>query len=89
MRLGYSCGVEGHIATRCPSRRQGGLGRGIYQVHGGSNSLNNHANNNNQVSNDGGPLLMAQVLTIPPNVNLLDFMYDTNDDCGVVQIKRT
>ena len=22
----YSCGVEGHIATRCPSRRKGGFG---------------------------------------------------------------
>ena len=32
---------------------------------------------------------MAQVPTIPPNVNLLDFMYDTDDDCDVVPIKRT
>ena len=53
----YSCGVEGHIATRCPSRR--GFGRGIYQVQGGLNSPNNHANNNNQVSSDGGPLPKA------------------------------
>ena len=85
----YSCGVEGHIATRCPSRRQGGLGRGIYQLQGGSNAPNNHANSNNQVSSDGGPLPMAQVPTIPSNVNLLDFMYDTDDDCDVVPIKRT
>ena len=85
----YACGVEGHIATWCPSRRQGGLGRGVYQVQGGSNFPNNHAINNNQASTDGGPLPMAQVPTIPPNVNLLDFMYDTDDDCDVVPIKRT
>ena len=32
---------------------------------------------------------MAKVPKIPPIVNLLDFMYDTNNDCGVVPIKRT
>ena len=32
---------------------------------------------------------VAQVQTIPPNVNLLDFMYNTDDDCDVVPIKRT
>ena len=38
---------------------------------------------------DGGPLPMAQVPIIPPNINLLDFMYDIDDDCDVLPIKRT
>ena len=81
---------EGHIARWCPSTQQGGLGQCIYnQVQGDSNSLNNHANNNNQVSCDGGPLQIVQVPTIPANVNLLDFMYNIDDDCDVVPIKRT
>ena len=52
------------------------------------NSLNNHANNNNQVCSDGGQLPIAQVPTIPPNVNLLDFMYDIDNDSDVVPIKK-
>ena len=71
-------------------RQHRGLGRGIYnQVQGYSNSINNHTNNNNEVSSDGGPLSISQVPTIPPNVNLLDFMYDTDNDCDVAPIKRT
>ena len=84
----YSCGVEGHIATRCPSRQQGGLGRGLYQLQGNLNVTNN-TENENQVARDGGRLPMAQVKTIPPKVNLLNFMYDTEDECDIAPVKRT
>ena len=84
----YSCGVEGHIATRCPSRQQGGLGRGLYQVQRNPNVTNN-IENKNQVARDGGRLPMAQVPSILPNVNLLNFMYDTEDECDIAPVKRT
>ena len=32
---------------------------------------------------------MTPIPTIPSNVNLLDFVYDTNNDYDVVPIKRT
>ena len=35
----YTCGVEGHISTRCPLRRQGDWGRGMYEQ---LNQPNNH-----------------------------------------------
>ena len=37
----YTCGVEGHISTRCPSRRQGGWGRGMHQPQSNQNNNTN------------------------------------------------
>ena len=81
----YTCGVEGHISTRCPSRRQGGWGRGMHQPQ--SNQNNNTNQLNTQVA--GEENIAAQIPTIPPNVNLLDIMYDTDEECDVAPIKRT
>ena len=33
--------------------------------------------------------IVGPIPTIPPHVNLLDFMYDIDDECDVVPIKRT
>ena len=36
-----------------------------------------------------GESVVAQFPIISPNVNLLDFMYDTDEECDVAPIKRT
>ena len=38
----YSCRVVGHITSRCPQRRQGGWGRGMYKVQGGQGLPSNN-----------------------------------------------
>ena len=38
---------------------------------------------------EGGENISTHIPTIPPNVNLLEFMYDTNEECDVAPIKRT
>ena len=79
----YSCQEEGHISTRCPHRQQRGMGRGIYQVQ-----RNGQRPNNNEV--EGSVTLpMAQVPTIPHNVNLLNFIDDSDNACEVVPLKMT
>ena len=52
-------------------------------------NVTNYTENENQVARDGGRLPMAQVKTIPPKVNLLNFMYDTEDECDIAPVKRT
>ena len=79
----YSCQEEGHISTRCPHRQQRGMGRGIYQVQ-----RNGQRPNNNEVEGNV-TLPMAQVPTIPHNVNLLNFIDDSDNSFEVAPVKRT
>ena len=82
----YSCRVVGHIASRYPQRRQGGWGRGMYQVQGGQGL----PSNNIPEGVSGVTLRTTQVPQVPPNVNLFSFIDDDDDkECNVVEIKRT
>jgi hypothetical protein len=78
----YSCQEEGHISTRCPHQQQRGMGRDMYQVQ-----MNGQQPINNGV--EGGVTLpMAQVPTIPHNVNVLNFIDDSDNSCEVALVKR-
>ena len=81
----YTSSVKGHISTRRPSRRKGGWGQELHQPQSNQNYNINQLNT--QIP--GGESVVAQVPTIPPNVNLLDFMYDTDEECKIAPIKRT
>ena len=75
----YTCGVEGHISTQCPSRQQGDWGKGTYQFQG---IQNNTSNKFHQLNNHvGGESTLAQIPTSPHKVNLLDCVYDIVEDC--------
>ena len=83
----YTCGVEGHISTRCPSRRQGDWGQGMDPFQ---SNQNNTSNNFHQLNNHiGGESTLVQIPTSPPKVNLLDFVYDIVEDCDVACNKTT
>jgi hypothetical protein len=57
----------------------------MFQVQENQNLDNsNTSSNSNPVhGGGGGSLLVSQVLVVPPNINLLDFMDDTDEDCNV------
>ena len=79
----YSCQEEGHISTRFPHQQQRGMGKDMYQVQ-----MNGQQPINNGV--EGGVTLpMAQVPIIPHNVNLLNFIDDTDNAFEVAPMKRT
>ena len=61
-----------------------GMGRGMYQVQ-----RNGQQPINNGVGGEAITLPMAQVPTIPQNVNLLNFIDDSDNACEVVPMKRT
>ena len=80
-----SCQEEEHISTICPHRQQRGMGRDVYQVQ-----RNEQQPINNGV--EGGEAItlpMAQVPTIPHNLNLLNFIDDSDNAWEVVPLKMT
>ena len=57
----------------------------MYQVQrNGQQPINNGVEGGEAIT-----LPMAQVPTIPHNVNLLSFIHDSDDACEVVPLKRT
>ena len=61
------------------------MGRGMYQVQrNGQRPINNGVEGGNAIT-----LPMAQVPTIPHNVNLLNFIDDSDNACEVAPVKRT
>ena len=78
----YSCRVVGHITSRCPQRRQGGWGRGMYQVQGGQGLPSNNIP-------EGVSGVTLRTTQVPQVLNLLSFIDDDEDEeCNVFPIKR-
>jgi hypothetical protein len=63
----------------------------MFQVQVNQNLGNSNTSTYNNLVHGGGsgPLLVSQIPVILPNINFLDFMDDTDNECNVATIKRT